>query len=44
MFSHPNIKESYSSFSEKCCYRGSLGILEGGYRILPKALELAQQL
>jgi 2,3-bisphosphoglycerate-independent phosphoglycerate mutase len=42
MISHPNIRESHSCFCEKICYKGSLGVFEGGYKILPKAIELSK--
>ncbi len=40
MISNPKFKEFHKSFSEKCCYRGSLGIFEGAYNILPKVLDI----
>jgi len=40
MLSHPKLSEIHNSFSEKECYKGSLGIIEGAYKLLPKVLEL----
>ena len=40
MFSNPKFSNKYISFSEKYCYKGSLGTIEGGYKLLPKVLNL----
>jgi len=41
MISHPALPEGPRAFNEKACARGRLGVIEGGYRIVPLAVSLA---
>ena len=44
MIHHPRIDQGYHRFDEKTCSNGSLGVLEKGNKILPKAIEILQKL
>ncbi len=44
MISHPSLGESHESFNERECSRGSLGTLEGGYKIIPTILDVSTRI
>ncbi len=44
MISNPALPESHGRFSEKECGTGRLGLIEGGYRIIPSVIGVAKSL
>jgi 2,3-bisphosphoglycerate-independent phosphoglycerate mutase len=44
MFSNPELPEKHEVFSEVECQRGTLGVLEGGYKIIPTLLDVISKL
>ena len=44
MFSNPEFPEKHEAFSEIECQRGTLGVLEGGYKIIPTLLDVISKL
>ena len=44
MVSNPTLPEKHPRFSETTCNKGTLGTLEGGYRIIPTIIELSKKI
>ncbi len=44
MFSNPRLPEKHEGFNEVECRKGALGVLEGGYNILPTLLDVLSKL
>lgn len=44
MISNPALPESHPHYTEQECSKGSLGLLEGGYRIIPSIIEITKRI